>query len=31
MCGLLALIKKDIKESEIKEFKLSLNTINYRG
>ena len=31
MCGLLALIKKDIKENEINNFKFSLNKINYRG
>ena len=31
MCGLLALIKKNIKENEINNFKLSLNKINYRG
>ena len=31
MCGLLALIKQDIKENEINNFKFSLNKINYRG
>jgi len=31
MCGILTLLKKEIIESDIKKFKLSLDKINYRG